>query len=516
FLFYELQRRFSVHEYLHDAMPVILVANSVPNPDEINEAWLMQHDWILRRAILDDSFLPALEMLKRSKVGLNVEIDTLRAHVQIQMKTFEDTKIELKTFVNARSLVERSLRESVNKSVDALNAAEDDGGILGDVSDALFMPKGILGDLTKVLHGEVFGEGPQAETAEAAEARQNAAEEALARIDRSLGETRTRLAGAASALEQSIQKYTQAMKGRMDRQLAISKLILHVKDNILYYMQAIWDHEPPDQRFLRLMDIEVPTFGKLEAQIERYGEHQVLVKFEKNFDPKGEPRVSLKEIADLDQLLGYKGNYMIFPIREEHPITSFMMQDYLNEYGEVKDPDESLEAVLRGKRGERIWMGLEEKVQKEVIQPQIHRLKETTRKEIVALKRRKYSPEELHEEIYKINKKLEGDITALRNRELNKISELKKEIFGNGKENVVVVPSDLLFIAALPGTNPILEDFKLKHRGLDVLKAAAELEEHQIELIRRKARLLAQDYNDPDIDKNVMVNGASQVIIDAE
>ena len=36
---------------------------------------------------------------------------------------------------------------------------------------------------------------------------------------------------------------------------------MHVKENILYYMQAIWSHEPPDQRFFRLYNIDVPDRG---------------------------------------------------------------------------------------------------------------------------------------------------------------------------------------------------------------------------------------------------------------
>jgi hypothetical protein len=63
YLFYELQRRFEVSEQIHKITPVVMVANKVPRPDEIDEDWLLAHDWILRRVILDDSFLPALDYL---------------------------------------------------------------------------------------------------------------------------------------------------------------------------------------------------------------------------------------------------------------------------------------------------------------------------------------------------------------------------------------------------------------------------------------------------------------------
>src|SRR5439155_7625261 len=59
YLFYELQRRFKVSEYLYRVLPVILIAQDVPEPHEIDEAWLIQNQWILSRVLLDESFRPA-------------------------------------------------------------------------------------------------------------------------------------------------------------------------------------------------------------------------------------------------------------------------------------------------------------------------------------------------------------------------------------------------------------------------------------------------------------------------
>ena len=42
YLFYELQRTYRISEKIHQLMPVVLVANEVPAPDEIDDAWLMQ------------------------------------------------------------------------------------------------------------------------------------------------------------------------------------------------------------------------------------------------------------------------------------------------------------------------------------------------------------------------------------------------------------------------------------------------------------------------------------------
>ena len=63
---------------------------------------------------------------------------------------------------------------------------------------------------------------------------------------------------ATTALQTAIDKLSAAIKEHYDRMTEIDRLRIHVKENILYYMQAIWSHEPPDQRFFRSYDIDVP------------------------------------------------------------------------------------------------------------------------------------------------------------------------------------------------------------------------------------------------------------------
>ena len=63
---------------------------------------------------------------------------------------------------------------------------------------------------------------------------------------------------AITALQAAVDKLSAAVKEHYDKVAEIDRLRVHVKDNILYYMQAIWSHEPPDQRFFRLYDIDVP------------------------------------------------------------------------------------------------------------------------------------------------------------------------------------------------------------------------------------------------------------------
>src|SRR5205823_3115135 len=80
FLFYELQRRYRIYERLYRVQPVVLVAQEFPQPSDIDQAWLLRYDWILRRAILDDSFLPALNTLAAT-AGDEIAIAEMQGNV---------------------------------------------------------------------------------------------------------------------------------------------------------------------------------------------------------------------------------------------------------------------------------------------------------------------------------------------------------------------------------------------------------------------------------------------------
>ena len=76
----------------------------------------------------------------------------------------------------------------------------------------------------------------------------------------------------------------------------------------------------------------------------------------------------------------------------------------------------------------------------------------------------------------------------------------------------IIVPTGSLFIEALPGVHPLLEDFKLMHRAIDVKKVQAEVRKLEMENIRYAARLLADKHEDPDIEKKIIVAGTSAIV----
>lgn len=80
----------------------------------------------------------------------------------------------------------------------------------------------------------------------------------------------------------------------------------------------------------------------------------------------------------------------------------------------------------------------------------------------------------------------------------------------------IIVPTGQLFIEALPGSHPVLEDFKLLHRVEDVRKVKAEVRHAELENLRVAARVLAGQLRDPDIEKTILVEGDAGVIVGSE
>jgi len=182
----------------------------------------------------------------------------------------------------------------------------------------------------------------------------------------------------------------------------------------------------------------------------------------------------LHEIADLDNLMGFKGNYMIFPLKQCTYITDFMMQDYIDDYFGIRDPDPvgdfTTEELLR--YAEALYHD--------------ESIPESEREETRAA----------------INQLVQDRLTSPR---------IENEL--------IVVPTGQLFIEALKGEHALLENFKHLHRQLDVQKVEEEVRGAQLENLR-KAMRLAQDVpvmDDPDVEKKIVIEGnGANVIVPSE
>jgi hypothetical protein len=467
YLFYELERTYWISEKVHKLTPVILVANEVPAPNEIDDAWLIEHDWILNRAILDDSFRPALDYLTKSFTGAEVNIKILQANAQAHKEVVDRLNQQLQLQLNILAANQRSLDEAIGGMIQSTQTQ----GELNFVK-RIFDPIGITGDADT---GAV----------DAAKLMVDYAKEAVDRAERERARLTSLLEAAGTALQVAVDKFSTAVKEHYDQIAGVDRLRVHVKENILYYMQAIWRQEPPDQRYFRLYDLEVP-----DLEIDAAGELASVTTLDD--DPLrqllnslfGEQSANaslpipnyhivkrkLVEIADLDNVLAYKGNYMVFALKANNYVTWHMMQDYLelgNGLG-IRDPDE------RGAYS-------------------VDELRELAR--CVARKQ----PETW--------KKIRHDFERLL------IDRLTSP---NTDGELVIVPTSSLYIECLVGTHPLLEDFKLIHRALDVKKVQGEVRRAELENIRLAARALEGRRDDPDIEKTILVQGNTGLTLDPD
>jgi hypothetical protein len=167
----------------------------------------------------------------------------------------------------------------------------------------------------------------------------------------------------------------------------------------------------------------------------------------------------LVEVADIDEVLGYKGNYAIYRLKQNNYLTLHMMQNYLeiSDLIQIRDPDEFAEYTV----------------------DELQALAECL------YRQDKTSFENHREEI----KKLIVD----------------RLISGRAEDDRVIVPTNSLYIECLVGTHPLLEDFKLAHRVLDVKKVQAEVRHAELENVRLAARALEGERDDPDIEKKIVI-----------
>jgi hypothetical protein len=290
-------------------------------------------------------------------------------------------------------------------------------------------------------------------------------------------EAQDQLAGAASALESATRDYVEAHATFENSELGVLRLRVHVKQNILHYMQAIWDHEQRDQRVFRLHGTAVPRLAgdityTLVANpgappLPPLWEPTYKVEAELTIEA-GDATVLLGEVADLDRPLGYRGNYVIFPLKKHNALTKFLSVPYADTRFVLRDPSDIANFTLGD------------------LDDYVECLRDTMD---------------------------EDDFDELK----PKIDALYDYILSHAfpNEEDIIVPSGSMFIEALPGTAPVLEDFKLLHRAVDVTQAAAEVRSRELENLRHAARILGSQLGDPEIQTVVVADDDVNLLVAA-
>jgi len=435
YLFYELQRRFMVSEHLQRVTPVVLVAHPLPDPSSLDSVWLARHDWILRRLLLDRSLAPALEYAVSGKLLA----DKGRAK-------------ELEAALDK----ERDVVESIKRDLAALrseNLIPDPENIwqlwLVNEYDDKYRDTW-RSDEEKVR--KVFGDDVADRVAE----RKRTIQQREADLKRELDN-----------LERATASFVEGFSHYAREALQVERLLLHIKDNIIYYMQAIWEHESRDQRYLRLRHVSVPEVtGTVTYKLQASGLPSRPPTFHPPVEVTATSRlrvtgdVELGDVADLAAPLGFVGNAMVFPVLRWDKLVEFLMVPFACALTGVNDPDDSGNMTL------------------------------SDFEELVCCLKKHLPANEFDG--------LKPHIDAAWEARIDDPRPDAEEL---------VVPTGSLFIEALPGGHPVLEDFKLFHRALDVQQVVVDLVSKQLEQLRLGARIIGDELDDPNIDKKINVLG---------
>ena len=482
YLFYELERQYRISEHLHKMTPVIMVAQDVPAPHEIDEDWILAHEWILRRVLLDDMFNEALDYISDGIAGDEINIFTKKRLMLDQQELVKNLETSFDEKLATRDTLMEALRTTSAAEEMAKNRKKKRK--IARIGKAIF-----TGGASLVIPSPselLSGENPEAR-AEVLKANREAIERRLELLQDEIPTAKEEMNKSISALERVTKGFTDASAVSFRNRTKVDQLRIHLKQNILFYMQAIWDHEPPDQRFFRLYNIPV-TMPVPEGWTEAEGGGSTVTveTSPRPVDPSFtliDPAIlglllnipfitmntetrKLQEIADLDKPLGYKGNYIIFPLKECVYLTDHMMQEYVDGYLGLRDPDDAMGDF-----------------------PNTESLVKFT------------------EEIYADLNTEERQV--IQNILIDRLTSQRKN------DELIVVPTGQLFIEALPGTQPLLEKFKLQHRRLDVEKVRGDVLRSGLENLRYLDRLEADILDDPETEKKVIIqNGDADINIE--
>jgi hypothetical protein len=457
-VFYELQRRFKVSESLHRITPVALVAQKVPGVTDINEAWILKYDWIIRRFLPDDSFEPALTYLVTSAAGDRVIMHDLKTHMESLRIAVSQLGQQLSSALATANQEYLLLQNYVSSRASTTAADRADG-------------------LLHKLWGMAVSDDEQAQL-EKIRVLEEATKERYEKAAAHERDLRARMDRELSALQIATDAYTKALATQQNRQVEINRLIEHLRQNILLYMHGIWSYEHPDQRFFRHHTLTAPRLRPLTRTyaLEPMTDWPVgvtpepeksayKVTFTTAVDPdvaNESERATLAELLDLHSWIGMFGNYFIYPLKESNALTEFMMTPYLDSALGLRDPDTVGNWTL-----------------------------------------------EQFTEYVRCLKKTLPPIDYARIEEILRAQyqELLTSPHRNGEE--ITIPSNGVYMQMLVDPGKALEEFKAAHRAVDVMKVKTEVMAAQIDNLRRAKLVLADRLEDPNIEsvKNVYYHG---------
>lgn len=446
YLLYELERRHRVETQLQRVRPVILVALPMPSPDEITPAWILEYSWPIREALLDDTLLEVLDGLEEAQSGAAVEYEIRRAALLEQRRIAQQLVTEYESLEAAARMRRRTI----------VGLVEGEG--LAEAGEWGTGPRIATAILTSGV-SEALGFGSTSEDEEL-EAQREAAQQALDYLEKQIEAKGAAMTAAAEGLRRAVDRFTEAAVERRRTTLATARLQVHIRDNIFHYMHAIWATTHPDHRYFELYDDEVPFHVPNPADytvqpapnpaalqnlpgIEDSGANLELAVAAPDVTTVP-PRRRLADIADLDRPLGFRGNLVIFELRQCSQLTDHMAAEYLDPVSGVADPG-ALSGISTGELVDYIEAAIQ--------------------------------------------------LGLLSAADLNRLKRIAQRLQREQQDwaDELVLPTGQLFLEALKGQTTLLEPFKLVHRGLDVLAAEEDVRAKRIDALRRVRKVAQSD-----------------------
>jgi len=319
--------------------------------------------------------------------------------------------------------------------------------------------------------------------------------------------------------QEEIRAREERRRANMVRKHKFDRLSTHIRQNLLYYFQAIWAHEPPDQRLLRYKKegrrVPIEWRGTI-ALFQNVGAPSSPNL--SDFTPTGR-EAELWEIIDPTGPIGYIGNYAVFGLKpladhREMSQTSLVGRRYddwvipgveqqgelvigVNEVlGELASPyTDPVTGLLK----DPAWDLFQREAQKRT--GLFGRVRQLTDEEVYDFI--SYLPR-LAYQLLDGN----GDVMRGANDELKRpIShdEWGEYLYRKNNTRRFLVDSNNVYLNIRASGGAALEPFKRAHRYLDVLRAAEELRGERLKNIRRANLAASEHAFDPDIQKVVIV-----------
>jgi hypothetical protein len=472
YVYSKLQRGYEILTRLAEVQDVIMVAEEIPKPGDIDFDWVKRHDWVLAKVLLDDSFRDALssisqEVAQPSMDGLTTDLRGARD----------------KTLGSLDKFAERS----------AITAQNID----------------FAGESQKTYNA-------------------------------------------------SLKERLESLRQNFLLEAKRYRLYEHIRENILHYYRAIWQHEDPQHRMLRYRkyNLRFPLNWQFQPDdtsysIEDFTRPDAVMGIPGTFTADwGGPTIPLTDLINPAGPIAFYGNYAMYYLRPEYAGKNAVM-DLLKVFkspyiyrGELMDPVEQRfmrecepatvsEATLDQCREEMIaylpqlqvlYQKAKEEVEKgtdpnalEDFQKGYHILRESFGEYLLM----KVSHIEIQEDMIDRVPTLKlhylkakgrtnrGEDPAALKTFLKDYDTFKRfyaeYLFRKEQSRRFLVDTNCLMIDILPGEGSALEPFKQIHRAMDIVKVDRECVKMQLENTRRTRLIADERYEDPDIEKLTVI-----------